>query len=578
MTKLRVPVLLKDAEAEDAKGFPPTEDREIEVESLLPGPVSDRVAIVDLQAGGALSPPLPVPKAGETPRGTPSNPYEDPFTIRWSAFATVLETLKLFESADCLGRTVEWAFRGPQLLVVPQAGMAANAYYHRESRSLQFFSFPRPGTHQVAHTAASHDIVAHETGHAILDGIAPWLYDASSPQSLAIHESVADLTSLFAAVSTRTLRAKALQLTGGDLTQTWLFSAIARDMRGIGGDDVALRSLVDPEGTSPLSLAQFGATARAPEPHAMSVVLSRAFYALMLDVFDARSQSGHFRRSASGARALNLSALAEVEPATADAIETGLAPDAQTQARALWFAGSLVKRLVVRGLDYLPPGDVGFIELARAILACDAAAHPDDTTRVRSLLIDRLLERGIGTRNTLHTDFEGISDPLSADDLEAIIASDWHAMRFVEARRKRLGIPDGVPFDVLPRLATSKLLYRTAGSQLRREVVLKVAWREQESSVAAGPLPGRRWVRRGVSMAFDRATGAVCAFVDHHDPCATTAERDLFVASLLDSHALGPRPSAQTDRSPNSPIAWRVSDGAYELVGTGRALHITSRM
>ena len=94
-----------------------------------------------------------------------------------------------------LGRRVEWALPGTQILVVPRAGDLDNAFYRRPRRSLQFFSFKWPSRpDQVVHTALSQDIVTHETAHTLIDGIAHDLYDAVDPQSLAIHESVADMT------------------------------------------------------------------------------------------------------------------------------------------------------------------------------------------------------------------------------------------------------------------------------------------------------------------------------------------------------------------------------------------------
>jgi hypothetical protein len=48
----------------------------------------------------------------------------------------------------------------------------------------------------------SRDIVSHETGHAIIDGVAPDLYNAVTPQSLALHEAMADLAALLLAFET----------------------------------------------------------------------------------------------------------------------------------------------------------------------------------------------------------------------------------------------------------------------------------------------------------------------------------------------------------------------------------------
>ena len=64
-----------------------------------------------------------------------------------------------------------WAFEGNRLIVLPHAGYGENAYYDRASKSLQFYYFNGPGT--TVYTCLSSDIVNHEFGHAVLDGVRP---------------------------------------------------------------------------------------------------------------------------------------------------------------------------------------------------------------------------------------------------------------------------------------------------------------------------------------------------------------------------------------------------------------------
>ena len=115
--------------------------------------------------------------------------------IQVSSFATVLHTIRFFESQDALGRPVDWAFDASQLRVLPQAGIGANACYDRTTGALEFYSFEGHSGRTV-HTALSHDIVVHETAHAILDGIAPDLYGATRTESIALHEAIADLAAI----------------------------------------------------------------------------------------------------------------------------------------------------------------------------------------------------------------------------------------------------------------------------------------------------------------------------------------------------------------------------------------------
>ena len=141
----------------------------------------------------------------------------------------MLKTLYLFEEPDTLGRAVRWAFDGSQLLVVPRAGEWGNAFYERESRSLQLF-YVKPDARHTIYACHSMDILAHETAHAVLDGIAPDLYDSLLPESLALHEAVADLTTLLMAFGSRKLAEHVLAQTGGTITSP---QRLHRDRRAV---------------------------------------------------------------------------------------------------------------------------------------------------------------------------------------------------------------------------------------------------------------------------------------------------------------------------------------------------------
>ena len=91
-----------------------------------------------------------------------------------------------------------------RLRIYPHALREANAYYSPEKKALLFGYFPAnaqaagknlPGG--LIFSCLSHDVVAHETTHALLDGLHPYFTEASNPDVLAFHEAFADIVALF---------------------------------------------------------------------------------------------------------------------------------------------------------------------------------------------------------------------------------------------------------------------------------------------------------------------------------------------------------------------------------------------
>ena len=105
------------------------------------------------------------------------------------------EHARLFRRAGFgLGRRITWAFEGNRLIVLPHAGFGENAYYDRASKSLQFYYFNGPNG--TVYTCLSSDIVNHEFGHAVLDGLQPYYYESVTGGS-------GGLSTSFSAISPR---------------------------------------------------------------------------------------------------------------------------------------------------------------------------------------------------------------------------------------------------------------------------------------------------------------------------------------------------------------------------------------
>jgi hypothetical protein len=123
----------------------------------------------------------------------------DPVFHAWNVYAIVMRTLMRFESA--LGRRVRWGIRGHQLKAVPHAFEDANAFYSPDAEALLFGYIRDTGGAGNTYLCLSHDVVAHETAHALLDGLRGDFIVPSSADQAALHEAFADIVALLSVFS-----------------------------------------------------------------------------------------------------------------------------------------------------------------------------------------------------------------------------------------------------------------------------------------------------------------------------------------------------------------------------------------
>ena len=552
MATARVWTLLKDLTTTDFKDLPPTERVTIRDEpGFFDGPVGARVAVLDFSPeSGALGPgvaSIPPPKEPQPFRYSATTaPDRDalqaPAFICESVFGTVHETIRMFEEPDILGRRVAWAFPGPQLLVVPRAGEWENAFYERDSRSLQFFYFPHRVTGQRVYTALSEDIVAHETTHAILDGIDPDLYNALSTESLAIHEAVADLGALAVSLRSRALQRRFLDTTGGDPSKWVAFAGLAAQFaEGTGRTTHFLRDL-----SNDLRMSDVDAT----EPHELSQVLSGALHALWRELFRGLKQG-----------------LRRKQPALDERTAAG---------RVVWLAREIYERMAFRALDCLPPGESTFADYARAILAADQSGVPE-VEGPRAFLRKEFVRRGIAASEAalrVETDLD--VPAVRRTDIEALVTSDYAAYAFANKNRRLLRIPKGIPFKVMPRLQTEKLYYHRAERRARvRETLFKVSWTEEERQDVRG-LPPVRQVVVGTTLVIDRDTKRVRFRLTTGRDGARHERREAYLRKLARQRALALGTDAYDARGlpRRDVIRAEVVEGTLRLRNTAHMLHV----
>lgn len=441
---LRFPVRVYVQDPEVAKRNPDLGVKNLWIDwepGLMDGPTSARVAVVDYNADtGLLAPPARWDEG--TQRFLDA---EDPESFQFHqvhVWGVVQNTLAFYEDPHVMGRPIPWGFEGNRLIVVPHAGYARNAYYDRESKSLQLYFFERDG--KPVYTCLSHDIISHETGHAILDGIRPYYHEISSTQTAAFHEFLADLTAILAALRNNEVRQIVAELSGGDLLQDRVIADLAEEF----AHDQVVATYGEAERYY-LRTAHNDLTMEDIrgewEPHRASQVLTGAMFQIL---------AGLTQRQLEGGR---------------------------SPAEALWRATDHLNRMALRALDFCPPVGIQFIDYARAVLLADESAYPKDSLGYRDLVREVFKGRGL-------TDLEAPSVPYSVDfiwryDIDGIARSRTAAYHFLNDNRKPLRIPANQDLEVLDLYFTDKVV--EAEQRLPQEIVLEYAW--GEDVVLEGP-------------------------------------------------------------------------------------------
>ena len=222
------------------------------------------------------------------------------------SFVTAQKTLDLLQ--DYADRRIDWAFEGDELGVIPHAGEGKNAYYARWNQSVAFYSFDSKPLGRRVHTAVSSDVVSHETGHAILDGLKPEWGKTFDKETKATHEAIGDCSAMLLALSRPENRKDALEKTGGDLRKDNCISSIAEEF----GEAVRLANR-DPNDDRPYlrnanNSFQYRPPSELPndgsreelssEPHSFCQVFTRAFYNGVVNVYEEKVAQGLERETA----------------------------------------------------------------------------------------------------------------------------------------------------------------------------------------------------------------------------------------------------------------------------------------
>ena len=370
----------------------------------------------------------------------------DPNFHSQNVYAIVMRTLGVFERA--LGRRVPWNSGGHQLHIAPHAFAQANAFYSEPDRALFFGYFhvrskDGDGKRTPIFTALSHDIVAHETTHALLDGLRSRYTEASGPDQAAFHEGFADVVALLSIFSLEPVVAAAIredgQYAAGDL-QIRLVDAAKLTSEAIkgsillglasqvgtalaNGERSALRQsvLLTPEQAEILTLSD--------DEHGRGEVFTAAVMSVFVELWSARIATlGTFE-----GRFYNLEAVV---------------------AEGAKLAGHLLT-MAIRALDYCPPTDIDFGQFLAGLLTADRELVPDDPRDYRGHL--RRVFGRFGIATPARCDEEGCWPryPLRGElvyarsNYSAMTRSPDEFFRFLWENRTKLGVHERAYTEVI---------------------------------------------------------------------------------------------------------------------------------
>jgi hypothetical protein len=163
----------------------------------------------------------------ERENGSYVYPREDPRQSTAMTFANVAHTVNVFKEA--FGE-VKWAFKYDKLAINANGGKGFDAFYGRKNGTVNFFQEEDRILGRMVHSGSSGEIVAHEVGHAVLDGIRPEYFGAWRSDVGAFHESFGDILAMHVSLmDDRVVKRVAVQ-TGGDLSKANVVAFMAEEL------------------------------------------------------------------------------------------------------------------------------------------------------------------------------------------------------------------------------------------------------------------------------------------------------------------------------------------------------------
>lgn len=355
---------------------------EVENEPVHRGPLGSRIEVIDFDGvTESVYEPIDLNDPAVLMNDGMSPTESDPRFHQQMVYAVAMKTLENFEI--CLGRKLKF-IDGRPLRMYPHAFAGANAFYDPATVSILFGYFRAdeddPGPNlpgQTVFSCLSHDIIAHETTHAIVHRLRRHFSDASNRDVLAFHEGFADIVAIFQHFSFRDVLTDTIQKTRADLRSPAALINLAEQFGYAAGTGRSLRTALGPDDGKKPDPKLYSTLI---EPHDRGSLLVEVVFDAFFTVYQRRIED-LIRIATGGSGVLPAGAL---HPDLVNRIGREAAKTAQN-----------VLTMCIRAFEYLPPVDVTFGDFLRAVVTADYAAVPEDGVGLRAAMVEAFRARGI---------------------------------------------------------------------------------------------------------------------------------------------------------------------------------------
>jgi len=243
-----------------------------------------------------------------------------------------------------------------------------------------------PGDHvpgSTVYACLSHDIVAHETTHAILDGMHRRFNEPTNPDALALHEGFADIVALMQHFTIPEILENEINRTRGDLEEESILGSLAVQFGHATGGRGGLRDAIgkfDENGKWTRLKPDPADYKNVMPPHSRGAILVAAVFDAFLAIYKTRT-TDLLRIYTGGTGVLP---------------EGAIHPDLvrRLAAEAVKSATHILN-MCIRALDYIPPVDITFGEYLRGIITADSDLIEDDRYNYRVAFVEAFRRRGI---------------------------------------------------------------------------------------------------------------------------------------------------------------------------------------